>query len=110
MSSPAGCTRCRTGFRPSAERRAPRPSPGRTGINRSNCDSRYRFDFHAVATANFAWPAHTAGNAFRLLTVTKNCLSGGIRITYIAIHLDTFVACPDRPSRRVDLPGTPDKQ
>ncbi|MPV56138.1 hypothetical protein GD416_06735 [Burkholderia sp. BE24] len=55
-------------------------------------------------------PAPASGNAFRLRTVTKNRLSRGIRIAYIAIHFDAFVACPDRLSRRVDIAGTPDKQ
>jgi hypothetical protein len=50
-----------------------------------------------------------SGNAFRLRPVTKNRLLRGIRIAYIAIHFDTFVACPDWRSRRVDIADTPDK-
>ncbi|KAG8153810.1 hypothetical protein BFF94_009445 [Burkholderia catarinensis] len=66
--------------------------------------------FGTFSTANFAFAPCRSGNAFRLRTVTKNCLSARIRIAYIAIHFDTFVACPDRPSRRVDIAGRPDNQ
>ncbi|RQV04000.1 hypothetical protein DF039_34385 [Burkholderia cenocepacia] len=75
----------------------------------SDCDSRFRFDFHAAATANLACRPPASGNAFRLRPVTKNRLSRDIRIAYIAIHFDTFVACPDWRSRRVDIADTPDK-
>ncbi|NTY39625.1 hypothetical protein FCJ57_25470 [Burkholderia diffusa] len=40
------------------------------------------------------------GNAFRLRSVTKNCLPRSIRIIYIAIHFYAFFACPNRPPRR----------
>ncbi|AZQ56298.1 hypothetical protein D5R55_36640 [Burkholderia cenocepacia] len=76
----------------------------------SDCDSCFRFDFHAAATANLACRPPASGNAFRLRPVTKNRLSRRIRIAYIAIHFGTFAACPDRLSRRVDIADTPDKQ
>ncbi|EPZ88878.1 hypothetical protein BURCENBC7_AP0463 [Burkholderia cenocepacia BC7] len=66
--------------------------------------------FSCRATAKLAGPMRAFGNAFRLRPVTKNRLSRGIRIAYIAIHFDTFVACPDWLSRRVDIADTPDKQ
>ncbi|OXI67344.1 hypothetical protein DF153_32620 [Burkholderia cenocepacia] len=74
----------------------------------SDCDSRFRFDFHAAATANLAGRPPASGNGFRLRPVTKNRLSRDIRIAYIAIHFDTFVACPDWRSRRVDIADPPD--
>ncbi|AXF23437.1 hypothetical protein CUJ89_23740 [Burkholderia pyrrocinia] len=40
------------------------------------------------------------GNAFRLRSVTKNCLPRRIRIIYIAIHFSAFLACPNRLPRR----------
>ncbi|RQU46006.1 hypothetical protein DF142_01570 [Burkholderia cenocepacia] len=65
--------------------------------------------FSCRATANLACRTPASGNAFRLRPVTKNRLLRGIRIAYIAIHFDTFVACPDWRSRRVDIADTPDK-
>ncbi|WP_175017501.1 hypothetical protein [Burkholderia contaminans] len=110
MSSRDGCMRCRSGFRRSAEQHDPASPPALNGPIESDSDSHFRFDFHAVSTAFFARPPPSSGNAFRLRTVTKNCLPCGRRIAYIAIHLDTFVACPGKASRPVDIAVTPDNQ
>ncbi|WP_198404875.1 hypothetical protein [Burkholderia ambifaria] len=72
----------------------------------SDCDLHFRFVFRASAAANFAFRRRRFGNAFRLRSVTKNCLPRRMGIAYIAIHFAAFAVCTDRRSRRVRIAGS----
>ncbi|PRG08360.1 hypothetical protein C6Q14_07930 [Burkholderia ambifaria] len=116
-SSRAGCTHCRTVFRRSAEPRAQRitsvtlhhPASIRhapPAAIESDSDSHFRFVFRTNTAANFAFRTCRFGNAFRLRSVTKNCLPRRMGIAYIAIHFAAFAVCTDLPSCRVRIAGS----